>query len=84
MDETLIEASTTTTRASHPITHTNHVRFWPSSPSWASLQIRTEGRISDHGSKSWQCYSTADLDVTAAMELYAALGEWIKSQTKPA
>ena len=64
------------------LSHTKHVRLWPSSPGRLSLQIRTEGSISDHGTKSWQCYSTASLNLDAAKMLHAALQIWIEEQAR--
>ena len=59
----------------------SHVRVYPYSPGSMNLQIRSEGKITDHGSKQWQVISNAHLDVDAARKLYAALGDWIESQS---
>lgn len=58
----------------------SHVQAFPYSPARMTLQIRSEGKITGHGSKHWQIISNARLDIDGAMELYAALGKWIKNQ----
>ncbi len=53
---------------------------WPPS---LIVEIRSEGKITDHATRSWCCVSQATMTLRQAKELRAALDNWIAVQKKP-
>ena len=82
MTDTLIKTATHTDRMSRHVNHTSHIRLYPSSPGRMTLQIRSEGKISDHGTKSWRCIGSASVDPLVAKELRDALDAWLRLQVR--
>ena len=81
MKDTSIEVSWTgikRTDSENP-DHLQHVRLYPAGPTWASLQIRGKGAITESGrGKVWSWWSSAHLDFESAFKLRAALTAWIE------
>lgn len=83
--DNIIKASTDAARHDPDTEHLpsmSHVRAYGYSPGHMNLQIRSEGKISDHGSKQWWVISNARLDVETAVALHTALQEWIEEQPR--
>ncbi len=82
MTNTCVETPTHATRfpADEELHYLKHVRLYGYSPGVVALQVRSLGKITNHGKVQFAVVSHALLDVTAAVELYAALGEWIEEQ----
>ena len=85
MEDTSIKVPLTETRRmgqdEEDLSHLRHVRLYSYSPGRASLQIRSKGRIVwGDKAKVWQCFSSAYLDLVAAVRLRDALNEWIGEQ----
>ncbi len=66
----------------HFLPSMSHVVAYGYSPTTMNLQIRSLGKITDHGSKEWQIISNARLNLDAAIRLHAGLELWIEDQTK--
>jgi hypothetical protein len=84
MSDTIIEVHSTDTRKKErcneaDLCYLRHVRFYPSNPQRATLQIRSNGPLV-HGGKSFQCYSSAVLGLEAAVRLRGALDAWIAEE----
>lgn len=82
MNDTLIHCSTTTTAVHDPkrkpLENTNHVRAYPHSPGCMALQIRSAGRVSNHGTVNRHCFSTALMSPEEVELLRDALNEYLR------
>ena len=78
-DDTVIPVSHTgaSKHALGELTDTQHFRVYASAPGRVSLQIRSEGHITDHGKARWMINSTASLSLEQAIEARDAIHAWI-------